>query len=245
MATPGRLCPCGRHLSISAPGSRGRGGEAAGLRGDVISVLRAADGKGGEGRRAPRGRRVGGKEKVNRSRPRSPPPPLAIYMEINNPTLTLLLILTDCLAFPLEEGWGYSLPPHNPHGHWGAPLSRSPRCPTLLAHPAAPFLWCLLPAQAPGLRRKRSVLNSESPPTPRGAKGEVINAGPLGERQPEPPRGWAGRARSGARGGRAGGRRRAAAGASLPPGPGSAGLPPTRPQPLPPRRPGSPAFGPS
>lgn len=49
--TPGKHCPSERHLSISAPGSRARGGEAAGLRGDVIAEPLPGGGRGsGEGR---------------------------------------------------------------------------------------------------------------------------------------------------------------------------------------------------
>lgn len=82
----------------------------------------------------------GGAERENKQKKLSR---LAIYMEINNPTLMLFLIFPDRLAFSLgERGWGHSSPSSSHTVAGEVLLSQIPKQPTLppRSTPRPPFL---------------------------------------------------------------------------------------------------------
>lgn len=138
--TPGRHCPCERHLSISAPGSGARGGEAAGLRGDVI-----AESQPGRGREDVEGLEPGGWERVGEEKKENKPwwlsPGLGIHRAINNPTPALLLTWNGPSRLLMREGeLGLQPRSHTIRNPWGSPvLPKALRCLTLAGLPGAGF----------------------------------------------------------------------------------------------------------
>lgn len=178
--TPGKHCPCERHLSISAPGSRAGGGEAAGLRGDVIAESLPRGGRGsGEGRGARRLAEGGGRKrkKIHSSRAHSPRPQPRISMAITSPTSGLFLIWNDPFRLCMVVG-GIGLQaatPHNPQSFGGGRRPKALQCqPSLQTQP--PLLLAIVPGAGFRLRRKRPGMSFESPAILQGARRELINA---------------------------------------------------------------------